>query len=111
MEQLTTARCDDCGYVEENLVVGGHGAAGFSGERWPCLCFTCRRVVSALINWQTLACSCGSTDIEPYGGISAPLGLRKLLCLRDRAIEDENYVCPRCGAIALRFTPGAVLSD
>ena len=111
MERLTTARCDDCGYVEENLVVGGYGAAGFSGERWPCLCLSCRRVVSSLINRETLACSCGSTDIQPYGSISPPWGLRKLLQLRDRAIVDESYVCPRCGTVALRFTPGAVLSD
>ncbi len=111
MERLTTARCDDCGYVEENLVVGGYGAAGSSGERWPCLCFSCRRIVSALINWETLACRCGSTDVEPYGSISPPWSGGGLLHLADRAIEDQGYVCPRCGAIALRFTPGAILSD
>ena len=111
MERLATARCDDCGYVEEKLVIGGCTAAGFSGERWPCLCFSCRRIVSALINRKTLACSCGSTEIEPYGSISRESSSRQLFGFGDRAIEDVSYVCPRCGTIAMRFEPEAILSD
>jgi len=107
MGQQTAARCDDCGYVEGRLFVGGSPTAGFRGERWPCLCLTCRRVVSALINWETLACSCGSTEIEPYGSVSPPPGSRPLHRLRGRVLEDAEYPCPQCGAVALRFADGA----
>jgi hypothetical protein len=111
MERLATARCDDCGYVENEIVIGGCVAVGSGGERWPCLCFSCRRVVSAAINREPLACGCGSTNVELHGCIAPQSASRQLLRSEERAIEDVSYACPRCGTIALRFAPGVVLSD
>jgi predicted RNA-binding Zn-ribbon protein involved in translation (DUF1610 family) len=109
MGQAAAAVCLACGY-ESNATIGGSIASGFRGEQWPCLCFSCRRVVSALINWETLVCpDCGSLEIEPYGCVSSEVTSRQVHRLRNRAIEDAPYPCPKCGALALRFTSGRTL--
>jgi ribosomal protein S27AE len=111
MERRATTRCGDCRYTETELVDGTATTAGVSRERWPCLCSSCQRVVSVLNNCETLVCGCGSTDMEIYGAASPRRGSGRLFFSEDRAIEDEGYVCPRCGAIALLLTPEMIASN
>jgi hypothetical protein len=116
MGSLITAACSSCG-LTANLALGG-GMQSFTTEALaPAGCSTCRSVVAVnLLNPGPFTCSTNSCSGTPnlLGGLDAnpavPLPTDKRDVFEWRVGEgkyklpDQNYACPKCGELSLRFT-------
>lgn len=108
MGTIYTAICE-CGLCNE-VFTGGGILPGM--DKFPFLCESCHDITTVnLLDQQWQCLECHSIRVIPYDAILSNSANKNWTVMdeqnRERKLTQENFRCPRCGQMTLRF----VLSD
>jgi Zn finger protein HypA/HybF involved in hydrogenase expression len=119
MGSSVKAKCP-CGFKAESMIGGGM-LDHLTTCLFPCLCETCKDMVTANLYDEKITCpECNSPGVIPYddprlqgdAGTQAVAGWNTSDRLgRELALMDGTYKCPKCGSTTLRFEQGGILWD
>ena len=120
MGSAVNAVCE-CGYRQDNLMIGGGMMTFTTLCLFPCLCKSCSAVTPVNLLRKRLKCeTCGSTKVTPYNApeLAGEIGQHNLTAWgvddgleRDVELTDGTYLCPKCGKHSLRFEEAGLLWD